>query len=150
MTTQSKLNSKVIVPTKQYDGGGSIRSSSYEKKRKSPEFIARGHCRPFQHKLPVVTSSQGGACLVSNRDPDMRQCNTIDELVQLAYNHLDNFSSRGIAAFWSLMAKHVHNQPGESRVQLNEQLDAILDSTMESIGHFSGRDLAQLPLDWQK
>jgi hypothetical protein len=87
---------------------------------------------------------------VSNRDPDLRQCNTIDELAQLAYDHLDNFSSRGIAAFWSLLVKHVHNQCGDSLVQLNEQLDAILDSTMESIGHFSGRDLATTTLGLAK
>ena len=142
----------IIVPTKQYDA---LRSSSHEKKRKSPVFIARGHRRnvstcQFVHKLPAVTSSKGGACLVSNRDPDMRQCSTIDELVQLAFDHLDNFSSRGIAAFWSLMVKHVHNQRGDSLVQLNEQLDAILDSTMESIGYFSGRDLATTTLGLAK
>jgi hypothetical protein len=152
MTTQSKLNSMIIVPTKQYDA---LRSSSHEKKQKSPVFIARGNCRDgstcrFVLKLPAVTLSKGGACLVSNRDPDMRQCNTIDELVQLAYDHLDNFSSRGIAAFWSLMVKHVHNQRGDSLVQLNEQLDAILDSTMESIGYFSGRDLATTTLGLAK
>jgi hypothetical protein len=87
---------------------------------------------------------------VSNQDPDMRQCNTIDELVQLAYDHLDNFSSRGIAAFWSLMVKHVHNQRGDSREQLNKHLDAIIDSTMESIGHFSGRNLATTTLGLAK
>jgi hypothetical protein len=44
----------------------------------------------------------------------------------------------------------VHNQRGDSRVQLNKQLDAILDSTMESIGHFSGRDLATTTLGLAK
>jgi hypothetical protein len=77
-------------------------------------------------------------------------CNTIDELVQLGYDHLDTISSRGTAAFWSLMVKHVQNHHGDSRVQLSKQLNAILDSTMESIGHFSGRDFATTTLGLAK
>ena len=53
----------------------------------------------------------------------MRQCNTAEDLVHLAYDHLSTISPWGIAAFWSLLVKHVQNHCGEnSRAQLNEQL----------------------------
>ena len=53
----------------------------------------------------------------------MQQCNTIDDLIGTAYDHLDTISPRGIATFWSLLVKHVQNHCGEnSRAQLNEQL----------------------------
>ena len=126
-------------------------------------YFAPGHCRHgsscrYSHKLPAgdsfarssSSSSQGGARHGSTRDPDMRQCNTIDDLVQLAYDHLDIISPRGIAAFWSLLVKHLHNQRGNSRFQLSKQLDEIFDSTMESIGQFSGRDLATTALGLAK
>ena len=97
------------------------------------------------------SSSHAGARLASTRDPDMRQSNTIDELVQVAHDHLDTISPRGMAAFWPSLAKLVQNQRGgNSRVQLDEQLDAILDSTLESIGQFSGRDLATTALGLAK
>jgi hypothetical protein len=50
----------------------------------------------------------------------MRQCNTAEELVHLAYDHLDTISPREMAAFWSLLVKHVQNHHGgNSQVQLN-------------------------------
>jgi len=108
------------------------------------------HCNIGSNELIIP---QFNRCASSTRrsDPVMRQCNTAEELVQLAYDHLDTISPRVIAAFWSSLAKLVQNQRGgNSRVQLNKQLDAILDSTMESIGQFSGRDLATLALGLAK
>ena len=57
---------------------------------------------------------------------DMRQCNTAEDLVQVAYDHLDTISPRGIAAFWSLFVKHLHNHYETSQCKLIEQLNAIL------------------------
>ena len=77
------------------------------------KFFAQGFCRygstcRNSHKLPAIarsSSSQGGggAHLVSTRDPDLRLCNTIDDLIETAYDHLDTISPRGMAAFWSLL-----------------------------------------------
>jgi hypothetical protein len=110
----------------------------------------------LRNKLPGVTSiarlsssSQGGARLGSTQYLNVRHCNTVDELVLLAYSHLDHISTRGKSAFWAALPKFLQ-QDGKSRVQLNEQLDAILDSTMESIGHFSGQDLATTTLGLAK
>ena len=56
----------------------------------------------------------------------MRQCNTAEDLVHLAYDHLSTISPWGIAAFWSLLVKRVQNhRGGNSRAQVNEQLAEI-------------------------
>jgi hypothetical protein len=92
-------------------------------------------------------------CAFSTRrsDPDMRQCNTIDDLIETAYDHLDTISPREIAAFWSLLEKHVQNhRGGNSRAQLNEQLAEILYNTMESMHKFDGRDIATIAISLAK
>ena len=91
-------------------------------------------------------------CFLTRRsDPDMRKCNTIEELVQLAYDHLDTISPRGIAAFWSLLVKHVQNHSGgNSRAQLNEQLAKILCNTLENMKGYSYRDIATIALGLAK
>ena len=81
----------------------------------------------------------------------MRQCNTAEDLVQVAYDHLDTISPRGIAAFWSLLVKHVQNhRGGNSRAQLNEQLDAILCNTLENMKAYSYRDIATIAISSAK
>jgi len=88
----------------------------------------------------TLRSTQSSRCASSTRrsDPVMRQCNTIDELVQLAYDHLDTMSPRGLAAFWSSLVKHVQNhRGGNSRAQLNEQLAEILCNTLENMKRYS-------------
>jgi hypothetical protein len=105
----------------------------------------------FGCNLTSSSSSHGGARLWSNRDPDMRQCNTIDELVQLAYNHLDTISPRGMAAFWSLVMKHVQNhRGGNSRAQVNEQLAKILCNTLENMKRYSHIDIATIAISLAK
>jgi hypothetical protein len=84
-------------------------------------------------------------------DPDMRQCNTIDDLIETAYYHLDTISPRGIAAFWSLLVKHVQNhRGGNSRVQVIEQLAEILCNTLENMKGFSYRDIATIAISLAK
>jgi hypothetical protein len=81
----------------------------------------------------------------------MRQCNTIDDLIETAYDHLDTISPRGIATFWFLLVKHVQNhRGGNSRYQLNEQLDAILCNTLENMKGYSYRDIATIALGLAK
>jgi hypothetical protein len=91
---------------------------------------------------------------VAIRDPDMRQCKTIEELVHLAYSHVDYLSPRGKSAFWSLLVKHIQNQSGggnTTRVQLSKHLDAILCNTMESMSYnFDGREIATIAISLAK
>ena len=72
----------------------------------------------------TLRSTQSSRCASSTRGSnlEMRQCNTAEELVHLAYDHLDTISPRGIAAFWAALPKLLHRQDGNSRVQLDEQL----------------------------
>ena len=91
---------------------------------------------------------------VAIRDPDMRQCKTIEELVHLAYSHIDYLSPRGKSAFWSLLVKHIQNQSGggnNTRVQLSKHLDVILCNTMESMSYnFDGREIATIAISLAK
>ena len=122
-------------------------------------FFARGYCRNgstcrFVHKLPGVnsivrSSSQGGAHLGSTQDPDMGQCSTLDELGQ-TYDHLDTISPRGIAAFWSLFVKHLHNHYETSQCKLIEQLNAILYNTLENMKGYGYRDIATIAISLAK
>jgi hypothetical protein len=101
----------------------------------------------------TLRSTQSSRSISSTRrsDPDLRQCNTVEELVQLAHNHLDTIPARGIAAFWSLFVKHVQNHPGgNSRAQLNEQLAEILCNTLENMHNFNGRDIATVAISLAK
>ena len=119
-------------------------------------FFARGQCRNgstcrFSHKSSSSSYSQDVAHREATRDPDMRQCNSIEELVQSAHEHLDTISPRGMAAFWSLLVKHAHHkQDVKSRAQFNEQLDALLARTLQILGQFSGRHLATTVLSLVK
>ena len=108
------------------------------------------HCNIGSNELIVP---QFNRCASSTRrsDPDMRQCKTIEELVHLANDNLDTISSRTIAAFWSLLEKHVQNhRGGNSRAQLNEQHAKILYNTMENMYIFDGRDIATVAISLEK
>ena len=80
----------------------------------------------------------------------MRQCNTVEDLVQVAYNHLDTISPRGIAAFWSLFVKHLHNHYETSQCKLIEQLNAILYNTLENMSGCGYIDIATIAISLAK
>jgi hypothetical protein len=81
----------------------------------------------------------------------MRLCNTAEELVHLAYDHLDTISPWGIAAFWSSLVKHIkHHRGGNSRVQLDEQLAEILCNTLENMKGYSHIDIATIAISLAK
>jgi hypothetical protein len=97
------------------------------------------------------TQSSRWASSTRRSDPDMRQCNTVYELVQMAYDHLDTISPRGIAAFWSLLVKHIKNhRGGNSRAQLNAQLDKILCNTLENMKRYSHIDISTVAISLAK
>ena len=48
----------------------------------------------------------------TTRDPDMRQCNSVEELVQMAHEHLDVLTPRGKSAFWTILSKLLQNRGG--------------------------------------
>ena len=109
------------------------------------------HCNIGSNNKLIVPPFNRCAFSTRRDNIDMRQCNTIEELVHLAYNHLDTISLRDIAAFWSSLAKLVQNhRGGNSRAQLNEQLAEILYNTMESVYKFDGRDIATVAISLAK
>jgi len=108
------------------------------------------HCNIKSNEL-IISQSSRWASSTWRDNIDMRQCNTVEELVQVAYNHLDTISARGIAAFWSLLVKHVQNhRGGNSRAQLNEQLAEILCDTLENTKGYSHRNIATIAISLAK
>ena len=109
------------------------------------------HCNIGSKKLLIITQFIRCATSTRRSDPDMRQCNTAEELVHLAYDHLDTISPRGIAAFWSSLVKLVRNHRGGNiRAQLNEQLAELLCNTLENMKRYSSRDIATIAISLAK
>jgi len=69
---------------------------------------APSHAHLLQLKLfqsREFSSNIGRANRRKNQDPDMRVCQSIEELTQMAYEHKDSMSLRGVSAYWTLVSK---------------------------------------------
>ncbi len=86
----------------------------------------------------------------------MRECKTLEELSQLAHDHLDVLSPRGKSAFWTMLPKLIQTRDGGPprtnlrHFQMKEQLDTILCNTLENIEAFDSRDIATTALGLAK
>mmetsp|Transcript_31098 Transcript_31098/g.65629 ORF Transcript_31098/g.65629 Transcript_31098/m.65629 type:complete len:606 (+) Transcript_31098:219-2036(+) len=135
---------------------------------------------PFSIKPPIITNSPTSAVVVrwqsqlhsssstgprrlahdggvqrTTRDPDMRNCKTIEEVTQMAYDHVDNMSPRGVAAYWTLVSKflqqrsrgpptkNAQSEGDQTQQQMAHQFDSIFVRTLEGIESCGYRDLAQ-------
>eukprot|EP00571_Detonula_confervacea_P009633 CAMPEP_0172319060 /NCGR_PEP_ID=MMETSP1058-20130122/36657_1 /TAXON_ID=83371 /ORGANISM="Detonula confervacea, Strain CCMP 353" /LENGTH=289 /DNA_ID=CAMNT_0013034009 /DNA_START=24 /DNA_END=890 /DNA_ORIENTATION=- len=111
----------------------------------------RGNIITARHSLQSRGFAHSGVQRTT-RDPDMRNCRTIEEVTQMAYDHVDNMSPRGMSAFWTLVSKILQkrsrgsakgqNNHGQMQQQMAQQLDTILVRTLENIEIYSPRDLA--------
>jgi hypothetical protein len=109
------------------------------------------YCNIGSSKKMIIPQFSRIAFSTRRSDPDMRQCNTIDNLIETAYNRLSTISPRGIAVFWSLLVNHVQNhRGGNSRAQLNEQLAKITCNTLENMKRYSYRDIATIVISLAK
>ena len=92
----------------------------------------------------------------TTRDPDMRQCNSVEELVQMAYEHLDVLTPRGKSFFWRKLSKLLQNRgrrpSGINHKQgpIEKQLDTILRNTLDGMHAFDYRDIATTALGLAK
>eukprot|EP00578_Thalassiosira_sp_NH16_P025548 CAMPEP_0181100062 /NCGR_PEP_ID=MMETSP1071-20121207/12995_1 /TAXON_ID=35127 /ORGANISM="Thalassiosira sp., Strain NH16" /LENGTH=136 /DNA_ID=CAMNT_0023182771 /DNA_START=274 /DNA_END=680 /DNA_ORIENTATION=- len=88
----------------------------------------------------------------------MRNCQTIEEAVQLAYDHVDSISPRGISAFWASGSKllQIQNRGPKKRQQqkadqqISHQFDTMIARTMEHMDAFNVIDLAQTAISLAK
>jgi len=90
-----------------------------------------------------------------NQDPDMRNCQSIEDLIQMAYTHVRSMSPRGISAFWTLVPQHLRTSRGKGKNKENHglmkrQYRSILDHTLERIETFHHRDLTTTALGLAK
>jgi hypothetical protein len=92
----------------------------------------------------------------TTRDPDMRQCNSVEELVQMAYEHLDVLTPRGKSFFWRILSKLLQNRGGRpsginhKQGPIEKQLDTILRNTLDGMHAFDYRDIATTALGLAK
>ena len=87
-----------------------------------------------------------------NRDPDMRNCKSIKELFDVAYEHKDMMSPRGMAAFWTLVSKLLKRRGGPTpkHEQMHVQLDELIGQTLQSIDTYGYRDIATVAISLAK
>ena len=78
---------------------------------------------------------------------DYSKCQSVDEIIQLAYDHKDSMSPHHMSAFWTLVLKHLP-PPGRQRPRGNKsneqmqiQLDQLIGLTLQSIETYGYRDL---------
>ena len=91
----------------------------------------------------------------SRRHLPFRECRSLEEAIHLAYDNLNHATPRNLSAFWAVVPKHLRNGHnsgllGQNPGDLMNQLDQILGHTLERIGSFDYRDLAQTTLGLAK
>jgi len=84
------------------------------------------------------------------QDPDMRVCKSIEELTQMAHDHISTMSPRGMSAYWTLVSKLLNQRSNRPSNQLQMQMKQILAYTLKDITTFGYRDLAQTSISFAK
>ena len=74
-----------------------------------------------------------------NQDPDMRNCKSIEELIDTAYDHKDMMSPRGMAAFWTLVSRLLQRRgrPTPKHEHMQMQIDQLIGQTLQSIDTYN-------------
>jgi len=93
-------------------------------------------------------STRGGS--KRYQDPDMRVCKSIEELTQMAHDHISTMSPRGMSAYWTLVSKLLNQRSNRPSNQLQMQMKQILAYTLKDITTFGYRDLAQTSISFAK
>mmetsp|Transcript_33227 Transcript_33227/g.69905 ORF Transcript_33227/g.69905 Transcript_33227/m.69905 type:complete len:883 (+) Transcript_33227:64-2712(+) len=101
----------------------------------------------------------------ASKGPDMRNCQSIEEIAQMAHDNLDNMWLRDISAFWTLVSRMIknnnhrgdhHNRHGtedqqqQQLQQLTRQLNSVFILTMDSLQTFGPRELAQTAIGFAR
>ena len=118
----------------------------------------------FQHDTTqhvILLQSRGFAAKCRGRGGgrnqlfiDYNKCQSVHEMIQLAYDHKDSMSPRDMPAFWSAMSKlgqRGRPQRGnKSNEQMQIQLDQLIGLTLQSIETYGYRDLATVAISLAK
>jgi len=84
------------------------------------------------------------------KDPDMRVCQSIEELTQMAYEHKDSMSPRGMSAYWTLVSKLLHQRSNRPSNQMQMQIDELIGQTLRSCEIYNYRDLTTIAISLAK
>ena len=84
------------------------------------------------------------------QDPDMRVCQSIEELTQMAYEHKDTMSPRGMSAYWTLVSKLLHERNNRPSDQMQIQIDELIGQTLRSCETYNPRDMSTIAISLAK
>ena len=107
----------------------------------------------FQPRRGYSHHVRAGQSNNNKRGPDMRNCRNIAELCQMAHDSLNAMSARDVSAFWTLAAKLIKQRDHCGQTNWQDaipQVQELLLHTLERIGSFGYRDLAQTTLGLAK
>jgi len=80
-----------------------------------------------------------------NRYPNFRNCNTIEELTQMAYDYKDTISPRDMCAYWSVTSKHLQLPRKVSPLSntTSKMIEELLAKTLQ-FERYNHRDMATI------
>jgi len=84
----------------------------------------------------------------TNRIPNMKEFNTLDEAIEVYYNNLEIVTPRNLSSFWSAVPRLLRHQ--QRGVNLVPQLEAIFHKTADQIHSYGPKDLATTTLGFAK
>ncbi|KAL7534497.1 hypothetical protein ACHAXR_005915, partial [Thalassiosira sp. AJA248-18] len=88
------------------------------------------------------------------QSPRMKDCQTLEEAIEVTYGHLGKLTTRDISAFWAVVPqfleqRNAHKNPDHNAAAA-AQLGSILAHTLEQIKSFDYRDLSTTTLGLAK
>jgi len=84
----------------------------------------------------------------TNRIPNMKEFNTLDDAIEVYFNNLDKLTPRNLSSFWSTVPRLLRHQ--QRGVNLVPQLEAIFHKTADQIHSYGPKDLATTTFGFAK
>ena len=103
------------------------------------------HCNTQVQSQSLQSHSRCYTTSSSRKYLPFEDCQTVEELVQLIYDNMNNSTPRNIATFWTLVSKllrKIRFEKVQNIEQMNHQLNDILVHTLQDINTFGSRDLS--------
>ena len=111
------------------------------------------HCHNQLQSQSLQSHSRCYNTSPSRKYLPFEDCQTVEELVQLMYDNMNNSTPRSVATFWTLVSKLLRKSrfdKVQNIEQMNHQLDDILVHTLQDINTFGSRDLSTTAISLAK
>ena len=111
------------------------------------------HCHNQLQSQSLQSHSRCYNTSSSRKYLPFEDCQTVEELVQLMYDNMNNSTPRNMATFWTLVSKLLRKSrfdKVQNIEQMNHQLNDILVHTLQDINTFVSRDLSTTAISLAK